>query len=495
MSNNYLTTASILEKTMQHVAPLPSQAGYARALAAIFSMHIHRNELMDDGFAADELPAPSAIVVAPTGQGKTYLLRKMAECLDLNVITIDCSTLSAEGWKGISFSQHLASACKDAKDEQSFSQSILFFDEIDKMKLWGTPYDQGSAMPNILQLFNGGTVSVEIDKCTRNIDIRRFTILLGGAFVGLEDIVEERVCPKPAIGFSNQGTNEKLSKGELMQRATTDDLAKFGLMPELLGRIGTVLTIPPLVVEDYRQLLNAEAGSLRRKFNNYLQNLYGVEFEIAPRGIETIAHKCMDSNIGARAVNPLVNDMMRDAIAAVEAEKTICKVLLDADEDGCCIRYEHGPRTYAYRSPVRQQELKDHIIQAVTVQALVTKLCRLHRLAGGELRALNQMEPFLQCALTFLHCQCRPKEFSFDSLEKLARATDRDGGKAPFDIVLDDTKTVLSKELRTAYDRAYSPWMKKNLIAAFQLIMDYIQSEHGPCRVLFEVPRKRPTTE
>ena len=150
MKEQFWTTERIYEETMQHVAPLPSQAAYARNLAAIFSMHIHKNQLIDDGISSDELPAPSAVVVAPTGQGKTYLIQKMAEYVGLNVIIIDCGTLAAEGWKGISLSQRLAAAFKEVKDEDTFARSFLFLDEVDKLKFWGTKNDQGNAMTSLL---------------------------------------------------------------------------------------------------------------------------------------------------------------------------------------------------------------------------------------------------------------------------------------------------------------------------------------------------------
>ena len=86
-----VTTAEILEKVKDHVAPLPSQEGYMKSLAGLLAMHLNRNRLIDDGYAPDDLPVPSAIVVAPTGQGKTFLLRKMVKTLDLNLITVDCS--------------------------------------------------------------------------------------------------------------------------------------------------------------------------------------------------------------------------------------------------------------------------------------------------------------------------------------------------------------------------------------------------------------------
>jgi ATP-dependent Clp protease ATP-binding subunit ClpX len=493
MKHEHITAESIHQKMLQHVAPLPSQAEYARNLASILSMHVHRNELIDDGLSPDELPAPSAIVVAPTGQGKTFLLRKMAESLELNVITIDCSTLSAEGWKGTSVSQRLAAAKEDAKNQRAFERSIVFFDEIDKLKFWGTHYDQGNAMVNILQLFNGGTVSVEVGKKIESLNVSRFTVLFGGAFSGLEDIIRERIYPKRKIGFDSNDAREPAATAELMQQVTSVDLAKFGLMPELLGRIGTILSIPPLELEDYRQLLNAEAGSLRQKYHNYFWNLYGVTFEIADTGVEAIAQKCMeDPSSGARAVNPIVNDIMRYAVTAVESQAAICKVILDADENGCCIRYEHGERIYAFRSQVDEKEEQPPvIIKAKNMPAMVRKLCRYYQNAGGELDTLPQLEAFLDCAITFLFTSCKPSEFTYESLEKLARSVHRTEGKSGFDVILADARQHVPVACRLTLDKLYSPWMQKNLVSALQLIAIYIETKNHVGKILLDIPRKK----
>ena len=471
-----VTTESIYQKLLQKVAPLPSQVEYAHNLASIISMHIHRNELIDDGFSPDELPTPSAIVVAPTGQGKTYLVRKMAECLDLHVITIDCSTLSAEGWRGTALSQRLAAAQEEIKDEEAFARSILFFDEIDKLRFWGNHNDQGNAMVNILQMFNNGTVALEIDKKVENIEVSRFTLLFGGAFDGLEEIIRERVCSKRKIGFDCDDTRGQKTKSELMQMVIISDLAKFGLMPELLGRIGTILTIPPLALEDYRQLLDAEAGSLRRKYHNYLQNLYGVGFEIAPAGVEAIAQKCMETSTGARAVNPIINDVMRSAIAEVEAESSICSVILDAGENGCYVRYQYGDRTYAFRNPLQEQEkLLPVVIKAKNLPALVRKLCRY-------------------CAITFLYRCAKPSEFTFCSLEKLARAVKRSAGasaKSPFDIILRDAHDTVSPSQRHRFNEMYTPSMQTSLVSALQIIAIYIELKNRRGCVVFNVPKRK----
>ena len=484
-----ITASRIMEDLLKRVAPLPSQAAYAQSLASIFSMHIHRNELIDDGFSPDELPAPSAVVVAPTGQGKTFLIRKMAECLNLNVITVDCSTLTPEGWKGSALSQRLSAAKSSAKSERIFLRSILFLDEVDKLAKDTHPVN---AMTNLLQLFNNGCVSSDNGKTTETIDVSRFTILLGGAFVGLEDIIRERVCPKPKIGFNYDTPNEKLTKAELMQLATPADLTRFGIMPELMGRIGTVLTIAPLGVEDYRQLLNAESGSLRRKYHNYLLNLHGVSFEIADSGVEMLARACMKSQTGARAATPLVNDLMRGAIVAVENELSISKVVLDADADGCCIRYEHGLRKYAFHDPQRAfpNELPAHTVKANTTDSLTRKLCRYYRNARGDLSVLPTLEAYLRCTLVYMLNHLRPAEYTFDSLEKLARNTHRHNEKSPYDIIMSDARLHISPTYRN-FDKLYTSWTQQNLIAALQIIMNYIQGRHGTCRMWFQVPKRK----
>ena len=493
MSKQNWTTEKIYETTMKHVAPLPCQAAYAHNLAGIFSMHIHRSKLLDEGVSPDDLPAPSGIVVAPTGQGKTYLIRKMAELLELNLITIDCSALSREGWKGTTLSEYLAAAKESARDQKAFERSILFLDEIDKRKLWKSEYDQSNSMVNILQLFNNGTITVEIDRRKENIPVGGFTVLFGGAFEGLDDIIRERVCPKQKIGF-NTGSTEKLTKSELMQRVNHEDLAKFGIMPELLGRIGTILTIPPLELEDYRQLLNAKSGSLWLKYQNYLNRLYGVTFQIAPSGVEEIAKRCMESPSGARAATPIVNDMMRSAIAAVESEDSICLVTLDANEDGCCIHYGHGERQYAFQDSARENPefAHWHTVKAKHVDALRRKLCRYYRKAVEVPDVLPQLDAFLDCALTYLYKKCKPTEMTFENLERLARSTHRpNGGTAPFDILLDDARYAVGNEKIGKLDKVYSPWLQQNLTSALQEVAIFLQEYHGSCAIRFEIRKKR----
>lgn len=484
-----VTTAQVLEKVKNAVAPLPSQKEYMKNLAMILAMHINRNLLMDDGYAPDDLPAPCAIIVAPTGQGKTFLLRKMVKALDLNLITVDCSTLVGESYKGVSLSQRIAGAMEEAKDERAFSRSILFFDEVDKLCTTGTNYSSG--MTSILQLFNGGSVAVsKDDRTSRNIDVSRFTILMGGAFFGLEDIIRQRICPRTKIGFDS-GETERKSDAECMLEVTTEDLARYGLMRELLGRTGTILVIPPLNREDYVQLLNAETGSIRRKYETYFQELYGVQFEMTEAGTKCLADRSMQSATGARAVFPLVNDLMRSAVTEVEENPQVCKIILDSDGKECCIRYERGERTSRIVEQKAQQpeELLWHTVKAKNTDALIRKLCRYYRNTGGDDNMLAQLEVFLNCAIPHLYGGCRKEDFVFASLQKLASITKRDGDQSGFDNMMRRSFWV-SKEAYSKYLEMYTPWMSQNVQSALESISVYLLCKHGTDRIRFRISRR-----
>lgn len=486
MKQHSITSDEIIERTLMNIASLPCQQAYIKQLATILSMHIHKNELMDQGYLSDDLPPVSAIVVAPTGQGKTFLLRKMAETMKINFIVVDCSTLAAEGWKGVGLAQRLWTAYKEASTKESFERSVLLLDEVDKLRLWGTGNDQGNPMSNILQLYNAGYVTAEgSGKEAVSIDIRRFTVLLGGAFDGISSFVEKRLY-RSIIGFTQCDNSRKISKAELMQQVTNEDLAAYGMLPELLGRIGTILTIPPLGVEDYRQLLCADRGSIQAQYHNYLRGLYGVGFALTEAAIAAIAGKCMASSSGTRAIVPIVNDLMRKAIPVVERDQTINRIVIDQDESGLLVRFEQGDRLYCY-SDADWNDLPDHTIKAKTTTDLARKLCRYFKKAGGHIRVMPELQTFLECALAYLQRCTLQADFCFHSLEKLARLVYRGADGSSFEELL----YAQDMESYRRFQEHYTTSTPKNLITALQLIMEYLESYHKKVNVRFLLKKKR----
>ena len=487
MNIKTITSDEIFEKTRKVVAALPCQEEYLRQLAAILSFHIHRNILMDEGYLADDLPPVSALIVAPTGQGKTYLLRKMAEVLDVNLITIDCSTLCAEGWKGIGLSQQLLAAQKECKDRKAFARSILFLDEVDKLHLWGTSQDQGNPMNNILQLYNSGAVTAE-ESSNRSvyIDTSRFTVLLGGAFEGIDKIICDRLSPAKSIGFGREDSRSPMSAGEKLRKITKEDLVAYGLLPELLGRIGTVLTIPPLTKEDYCQLLSSERGSIEYQYQNYLRGLYGVSFGLSDEAANRVAEICLSSGSGTRAVTPVVNEKMREVISEVERNPKINHVLLDADEQGLYIRYAFGQRTYCY-CDMEEEKLPVHWIKGKTCKALAKKLGRYYKKAGGDISFLPTLELFLECVLVYLSEDMTPKDFCFASLEKLARTVQRDQHGSKFEQIT----CVKGQEIFHQFRQAYTIGTQRDLVIALQKIMEYLKGYHRNVRIQFVLKKQK----
>lgn len=495
----HITADDIFNRTMRSVAALPCQEEYLRQLSAILSFHLHRNEILDLGFSADNLPALSAIVVAPTGQGKTFLLRKMAEAAHINLITVDASSLAAEGWKGVSLGTQLLNMKNTIRDDRVFERSILMIDEVDKIRMWGTRQDQGNPTSNLLQLFNSGFYTAEdANKNAVEINTRRFTVLLGGAFSGIEDIIQNRICPKGKVGFLESESRCKRSAAELMQMVTLDDLKEYGMLQEFLGRVGTILTIPSLSLADYRQLLSADTGSIKAKYDTYFRKLYGVRFQISEAGTEEIARKCMKLSTGARAVNPLVNDLLRSAIAEVERNTEVCEVILDAGDNGHFIRYISGTRGWGlynlqprpkkefYRGNHRLSGCK---IRAKCFPALVNKLCRYYRNAGGAEYRIPELEAFLNCSLLYLFEYCRKEDQTFESLIKLAKQVDRKGNdRSVFENMV--CPKMKDHEFCKDFMCIYHKDLQRHLEDALEVIRRYMVEMNGDATFYLELKHR-----
>jgi len=450
---------------------------------------INRNLLLDEGgYAPDTLPVPSCLVVARTGQGKTYLLRKMVKALDLNLITVDCSTLVGESYKGVSLSQRIAGAMEEAKDEHSFQQSVLFLDEADKLCRAGSQHSSG--MTTILQLFNGGSITInKDDRKAQSVDISRFMIILAGAFAGLEEIIRSRICPRPKIGFDGGSVTNKTDT-ECLQAVTAEDLEKWGLMRELLGRIGTTLLPRPLGLEDYKLLLNIESGGIGARYRNYLLEIYGVQLSISGAATDNLARKSVESSAGARAVFPLLNDLMRSAVEKVE-QGGICGVILDAEEESVVIRYEYGEPTANEEMPDRNSgKIPWHTVRAKNTDVLIKKLCRYCRNTGAASEMLEQLEVFLTCAIPYLYHTCVKEDFVFGSLQKLARITKREGIHSTFEDMMRRSFYV-SKEAYQNLCKKYTPWMCRNVISGLERISNYLLCKHGTDRIRFEITKKQ----
>lgn len=496
MKNNFPTADEIFNKIMNEIAPLPCQHDYAKELSAIFAYHSRKNMLIDAGFSANSIPYQGGLVVAPTGQGKTYLLQAAAKVLDTNVICLDAAAISHEGWKGPSLSQQLLGSKRALNNDEKWERSILFLDEFDKIRLYGTEHDQGNVMENILQLYNQRSIAAEGEgRLVEMLDVSRFTIILGGAFEGLEKIIERRLNPKHGVGFINNYSAEKFSKHELLQRVELDDLKEYGFTPEILGRISSVFSIAPMKLEDYRCLLSAEKGSIAYKYNNYFHFAYGIDFSIDESAVTYIANKCINSMTGARAVNPLINDIMREAFIMVDRDTTIKHIILKANDDNCYLHYEHGKRSHSpFITTSNNTTQKPYLIKGKNTTGLANNLVNIYKEVQNDFDSLHEFKSFLNLTLLYLNLYTNEDDFCFASLEKLAQNMHKgsDYGKSVFDTIITDALRYINKDkqLEKYYEQfnaCRNPNTPYRIIRALNCVHSIIQNEHNSNVIKFEL--------
>lgn len=490
---NYMTADEIYDAAMELVAPLPCQEQYIRGLSAIFSYHVKKNMLMDAGFDAQELPQQSAVIVAPSGQGKTHILQAVSKICKTNIITIDGSMLCREGWKGINISQAILAAKKSVKNDEEFARSIVLVDECDKLRQWNTVHDESNAQVNLLQLYDGRSLVAEGEgREPVTIDLNRFTVILAGAFSGLEDIIRQRVMPQAEIGFSRADKVE-YTTAQLMKMAKLDDLVDYGMMRELMGRVGSLLYIDPMQYEDYRQLLTAENGHIY-KYNTFLNSFHGVGMTITEDAVKTIADECIDSPTGARAILPLINDLMREAMTMVDRDERINKVVLDSKDGQCMITYEYGLREepIVVNKSVPKEPMEPYVLEG-SVHEVVSKLCEIYMEAQGNVTVLPELRTFLQTSLLFLSTEVNDEDLNFRSLVKLAHITkdDMSDYKTTYEIMLErairqGTATPLLEECLESYRNKQTPNTMRKLTVALDCIISYIYENYHSNDVKFK---------
>ena len=290
------------------------------------------------------------------------------------------------------------------------------------MRLYGDHNDAGNAMDNLLQLFNGGGVTIELgDKQTDTIDISRFTVIMGGAFAGLEEIIRKRIAPKAGIGFGAPSVGSVVDDRTILQHATPKDLQAYGMKKELIARIGSIIYINPLEEEDYRRLLTAEAGSVQANYRNFLSFGYGVGFEVSDDAVHYIAEQCAKTTTGARAVNPIVNNVMREAVSLVTRDMSINKIVLSANDNGCYLQYRNGERGISSIGMTAFGNIAPWCLSGKSVSAVTNRMCQEYREVGCNSAFAAEFKVFVGMALTYLDTTCRSSELILIICESLPK--------------------------------------------------------------------------
>lgn len=419
-----IMTASEIRAAATNLAPLESQKDYRRRLSEFIRMHTARVAALDSGISPSALPVNSMLILAQTGSGKSYTAARLAEAAGVTLINIDCSSLTRAGYKGCNLGDLIYSARKSIKEESCFERAILFFDEVDKLYSDGS---EGNPQVNFLKLFDGLVQADPRGNGPVTIDVRGMSFLFAGAFSGLDEIIARRLTKPRSIGFSAEQPDEQ-PVDDLLSLATMADIRDYGLMEELLGRMGSICYVPSLTVSDYRTLLKGSEGSVCRRYNNLFAPS-GVTLDITDSACERIAEAVGKSGLGARAVDPIVYENLQSALSRIDEDKSINHISLSCRNDRLTLRYGHGSRSVEPEEPVK----KTIRVPDVSIAGYLASESGIDELRDIALEVFDRpntreellLSAFLDCTLTFMSTLNHDTDKVLSSLTKIAKSTEK----------------------------------------------------------------------
>lgn len=421
---NYYTRKELEQRVADTLVMLGNQKDAREQILSLLSNFLTYLKGLDSGFCPSDLPYYSMFLIGSTGCGKSELIKQIAKISGLQTAVIDASSMTAAGFKGVNVANAVKAAIDSTPNPTAFVEEggVIIFDECDKLACTNPNYYESNAQANLLKLLERDYVLQVDTKDSTPISIKteRILFVFTGAFSRLEPILKRKHKKNNEIGFL---ASDSATEIDYMKYATIDDLCEFGMLRELVGRIGSLTYIPPLEKSDYVALVKGNGNSMQKLYKNMFR-IHGVKFSVTDEACFILGQEAQTLGTGARALQPLFRKYLMTAFIEIDENPDITSVCMTTIDNKIELVYRYdGKRTPSLLAkcdgPSSDYDLSHFLKSETGIFFICNKLVDM-----SELRSTDEKTAFfylLQTICRYLSLETNKNDQCYSSLIKLTK--------------------------------------------------------------------------